>query len=358
MKTKKFLDFDTRDMILTNLGAILIGIVCSGLLLLFLKINPIHAFFVSTVSVFTDSYILAEIFVKSTPLILTGLAFAFTYKANLFNIGAQGQFYSGVMISVAVSLWLGDALGTFFGLGVVFVFCSLMGCLYGGLIGFFKAKKGANEFLVSMMSTYVAVAVMNYLLRVHMRETRGEYPQTDVICETIRLPLIWSNTRLHFGFLLAVLIAILLWILLFKTPFGFRVRAVGSNAPAAIQAGIDSEKMTIFTFAISGMMGALAGFVVVNGAQFMAIQGFYAEVGALGIGIAILANGNPLGVIFAAILFGAIQVVGGEMSMMARTPESFTYLMLGSVTLFVIIAYYVRKRLKLRREKLKMVEVV
>lgn len=358
MRIKIDWNFDTRDMILTNFGAILVGLACSGLLLFFLKINPFHAFFVSIQSVFNDNYMFAEIFVKSTPLILTGLAFAFTYKANLFNIGAQGQFYLGVMTSAAVSLWLGDTMGSFFGLVMVFVFCSLIGCLYGGLIGFFKAKKGANEFLISMMSTYVAAAFMNYLLRTHLRETRGEYPQTDVICEAIRLPLICGNTRLHFGFLLAVLIAILLWILLFKTPFGFRVRAVGSNIPASKQAGINSEKMTIYTFAISGMMGALAGFVVINGSQFMAIQGFYAEVGALGIGIAILANGNPIGVIFAAILFGFIQVVGGEMAMLARTPDSFTYLMLGSVTLFVIIAYYVRKQIKLRREKLKMMEKV
>ncbi|QVK21781.1 ABC transporter permease [Mycoplasmatota bacterium] len=354
----KFSDPDFKDLVVTNVVAIIAGILISGIMLLLIKINPIEAFSVATASVMSDKYTFAEILVKATPLIFTGLAFAFTYKANLFNIGAQGQFYIGTIVAVAISLSIGDVVPGFIGIIVVMALTIVAGAIYGGLIGLVKAKKGANEFLISMMSTYVAIAFMNFLLRTSLRETRGEYPQTDVIPESMRLPIIWGGTRLHLGFILAVLTAVTLWLILFKTPFGFRVRAVGNNASAAVQAGINSSKTTIITFAISGAMGALAGFLVVNGIQYMVIQGYYAEVGALGIGIAILANGNPIGVIFAALLFGGIQVIGIEMTMRAKTPTSFTYLMLGCVTLFVIISYYFRRVMKINRDKKKLVDGV
>lgn len=351
-------DPEVRDMFITNFVAILAGILLSGSLLFFLNINPFDAFGTAVSSVFSSKYTFAEILVKATPLIFTGLAFAFTYKANLYNIGAQGQFYMGAIVAVGISLLLGDLIPGFIGLAVVFGLTLLSGLIYGGLIGLVKAKRGANEFLISMMSTYVAIAFMNYLLRTILREERGEYPQTDVISKAIRLPIIWDGTRLHFGFVIAVFTAILLWVILFKTPFGFRVRAVGSNSTAAVQAGINSDNMTITTFAISGAMGALAGFVVVNGVQFMVIQGYYAGVGALGIGIAILANGNPIAVIFAAMLFGSIEVIGIEMTMRARTPSSFTNIMIGIIILFVIVAYYFRRVMKTKRDKRKLKEEV
>ena len=357
LKTK-FLEPDTKDLITTNFAAIMIGIIISGIMLLFLKINPFEAFGIGISYTFSNAYTISEVLVKATPLIFTGLAFAFTYKANLFNIGAQGQFYMGAIIAVASSLFLQDIVPGIIGIFVVFILSILVGAIYGALIGFVKAKRGANEFLISMMSTYVAIAFMNFLLRTSLRETRGEYPQTDVISKIVRLPIIWSDTRLHLGFIIALLFAVGLWILLFKTPLGFRVRAVGNNKSAANQAGINSDNITIITFAISGAMGALAGFVVVNGVQYMVIQGYYAGVGALGIGIAILANGNPIAVIFAAILFGGIEVMGIQMAMRAKTPSSFTDVMVGLIILFVVIAYFFRKVMKVKRDKKKLLDEV
>ena len=355
---KKFLDPDTKDLITTNFVAILVGVVLSGIMLLFLKINPFEAFGIGISYTFSNAYTISEVLVKATPLIFTGLAFAFTYKANLYNIGAQGQFYMGAIAAIASSLFFQDILPGVLGILLVFFISIFVGAVYGGLIGLVKAKRGANEFLISMMSTYVAIAFMNFLLRTSLRETRGEYPQTDIIDKIIRLPIIWSDTRLHLGFIIAVLFAVGLWVVLFKTPFGFRVRAVGNNKTAANQAGINSDKVTIITFAISGAMGALAGFVVVNGVQYMVIQGYYAGVGALGIGIAILANGNPIGVIFASILFGSIQVMGIQMAMRAKTPTSFTDVMVGLIILFVVIAYFFRKVIKEKRDKKKLLEEV
>ncbi len=330
----------------------------SGLLLLFLGDNPLTAMGTLFGSLFRDSYTFADIFVKATPLMFTALAFAFTFQANLFNIGAQGQFYIGAITAVGCSLFLQDKLPGALTLVITAVLTILFGGLWGGMIGWLKAKFNANEFLVSMMSTYVALALMNYLLRTFLMETKGEYPQTDPLDTAVWLQTIIPGTRLHTGFVLAVLACIGIWVLLYKTPLGFRIRAVGQGKDAAAMAGINYKTLYIVAFFVSGALAAVGGFAEVNGVQHMLVQGFNPDVGAAGIGIAILANGNPIGIIFASILFGALKVGGTIMGQLSGIPSSITELMLGSVMVFVILAYYVREKIEDRREKAKLKKAV
>lgn len=342
-----------RDLIITNLLAVFAGLFLSGMLLLCLKINPLIVFKQAVVTMATDKYTLGDVFLKATPLIFTALAFAFTFKANLFNIGAQGQFYMGAIVAIAVSLKLDGVVPTPVLLVVVCVFTFLAGGAVGGLIGFLKARYRANEFLVSMMSTYVALAVMNYLLRTFLKESKGEYPQTDAISNSGWIPTLIKGTRLHAGFLLAVFTAIAVWVLLYKTPLGYRIRAVGSNASAARMSGINSSRIYVIAFFISGALAGMAGFTEVNGVQHMLIQNFNPDVGSAGLGIAILANANPIGIIFASILFGALNVAGNLMGRMpgVNVPSSIIDLMQGSVMTFVIISYFARTYLERQRKK-------
>lgn len=345
-----------RDMILTNLMAIAAGLLLSGLMLTLLHINPLEAFGYALKTMFSDMYTLAEVFLKATPLIFTALAFAFTYKANLFNIGAQGQFYMGAVVAIAVSLYMDGKVPTVVLLLCVLICSTLAGGLIGGLIGYLKARHGANEFLVSMMSTYVCLAIMNYLLRTFLKESKGEYPQTDAITRAAWLPPFLPGTRLHIGFLLAIFVAVGIWLLLFKTPLGYRIRAVGSNAAAAKLSGIRSDAVCITAFFISGALAGMAGFTEVNGVQHMLIQDFNPAIGASGLGIAILANANPIGVIFASILFGMLNVMGNLMGRMpgVSIPPSVIDLMQGFVMIFVIASYFLRGYWQNRREKLRL----
>lgn len=326
----------------------------SGLLLLFLGANPLVAMGTLFGSLFRDSYTFADIFVKATPLMFTALAFGFTYQTNLYNIGAQGQFYIGSITAVGLSLLLQDRMPGPLALIVVAVATFMLGGLWGGLIGWLKAKFNANEFLVSMMSTYVALNLMNYLLRTVLMETKAEYPQTNPLEEAVWLQNVLPGTRLHIGFVLAVLACIGVWILLYKTPLGFRIRAVGSNKDAAEMAGINYKRLYVAAFFIAGALGAMGGFTEVNGVQHMLVQSFNPDVGAAGIGIAILANGNPIGMIFASILFGALKVGGTIMGQLSGIPSSIIELMLGFVMVFVILSYYVREKLEDRREKARL----
>lgn len=342
----------------TNILAVLAGLAVSGVLLLFLGENPLAAMAILFGSLFRDSYTLADVFVRATPLMFTALAFAFTFQANLFNIGAQGQFYIGSITAVAVSLFLQDTLPGALALTVAAVLVIVTGGLWGGLIGWLKARFNANEFLTSMMSTYVALNIMNYLLRTFLMEAKGEYPQTDPLANSVWLPVLLPGTRLHLGFVLAVLACIGVWVLLYRTPLGFRIRAVGQGKDAAELAGINYQTLYIAAFFISGALAALGGLAEVNGVQHMLVQGFNPDIGAAGIGIAILANGNPIGIIFAATLFGALRVGGAILGQLEGIPSSFTELMLGSVMVFVILAYYVRERLEVRRQKAQLRKAV
>jgi simple sugar transport system permease protein len=340
-----------RDLLLINILAVATGLAASGILLLFLGKNPLSAFFVLFSSVARDRYTFADIFVKATPLIFSGLAFAFTYKANLFNIGAQGQFYIGAIVAASVSLFIGSALPSVVALIIVLLLAILAGGIWGAFIGFAKARFRSNEFLVSMMSTYVALAIMNYLLRTALMEAKGEYPQTDSLANALWLPVFIKGTRLHIGFLLALATAVGMWVLLYQTGLGYRVRVVGNNANAARLAGINADRLYVAVFFIAGALAACAGFTEVNGVQHMLLQGFNPNIGSAGIGIAILANANPIGIIFASILFGALSVGGTIMGQTSGIPSSIIDLMQGFVMVFVILSYFVRNKLEMNREK-------
>ncbi len=344
------------NVLLYNITAVVIGLVISGLLLLFMKVNPLDVCGQALGKIVTDQYNLGEILVKATPLIFTSLAFAFTYNANLFNIGAQGQFTMGAIIAVALSLGLQDSLPTWLLLLLVLLGSFAGGAAVGGLIGGAKAKFHANEFLVSMMSTYVITNFMDYLLRTSLQETKAEYMQTDAISSSAYLPNIIPGTRVHLGFLIAVAAAVAVWILLNKTQLGFQIRAVGKNADASRLGGISSGKIYVISFMIAGGLAGMAGLTEINGVQHMLLRDFNASIGSYGIGIAILANGNPLGCIFASILFGFLNVMGTTMGRLPglNIPASIIELIEGIVMICVIISYAVRYAMDVKKKKAMM----
>lgn len=344
------------NVLLYNITAVVIGLVISGLLLLFMKVNPLDVCGQALGKIVTDQYNLGEILVKATPLISTSLAFAFTYNANLFNIGAQGQFAMGAIIAVALSLGLQDSLPTWLLLLLVLLGSFAGGAAVGGLIGGAKAKFHANEFLVSMMSTYVITNFMDYLLRTSLQETKAEYMQTDAISSSAYLPNIIPGTRVHLGFLIAVAAAVAAWILLNKTQLGFQIRAVGKNADASRLGGISSGKIYVISFMIAGGLAGMAGLTEINGVQHMLLRDFNASIGSYGIGIAILANGNPLGCIFASILFGFLNVMGTTMGRLPglNIPASIIELIEGIVMICVIISYAVRYAMDVKKKKAMM----
>ena len=252
-----------------------------------------------------------------------------------------------------MSLSLADKIPTWLLLIIVGLASFASGALVGALIGLAKAKCNANEFLVSMMSVYVVNAFMDYLLRTVLKETKGEYLQTDPIKKSAYLPKIVDGTRIHLGLVIAIVAAIACYILLYKTPLGFRIRAVGRNPNAARLGGINPARIYVIAFLIAGGLAGLAGLTEINGVQHMLLQNFNSSIGSFGIGIAILANGSPIGCIFASILFGFLNVMGTTMGRLPglKIPASIIDLIEGIVMTCVIISYFVRSWAENRAQK-------
>lgn len=334
--------------------SVLFGLLMSGLMMLLLGYNPLTIYSKMLNYAFRDIYNIADIFAKATPLILTGLAFGFAFRASLFNIGAQGQFYIGAIMAVACALKLGS-LPSCLILVICFIMSLIGGSLWAAFIGYVKARFNANEFLVSMMLTYVAIAIMNFLLGGLLKEVKGEYPQTDVIPKNGWLPSLVPHTRLHWGFVVALLIALVAYIILWRTSLGYKIRMVGFSRDAARYAGINVEKIYVIVFFISGAFAGIAGFTEVNGMQHMLIQGFNPMIGAEGIGIAILGNAHPLGIVISALLFAALKVGGNLVVQTSKIPASIISIMEGFVMLSVILSYFIRDKLIVLRSKKKLV---
>lgn len=341
------------SFILWTLGAIVLGIAACFAFLPLMGVNSFEALQVMLSGTFSDPYSMGNILIKAQPLILTGLAFAFTYKANLYNIGAQGQFYMGCICAVAVSLGLENVLPGWIVLILSMAAAIVGGGLIGLIIGTLKAKLNANEFLTSMMSSYVIMYVMQLLLRTSLQEKKHEYIKTDQLDKSVWLPKILPGTAVTLGIVISVGTAILVWYILYKTTLGYRIRVTGLNAEAARMSGIQPKMQFMKAFAISGAIAGLAGFVEVNGMQHMLLTDFDASVGSYGIGIAIMANANPIGVIFASLLFGVLQVGGTALSHNTDAPASTIDLMLGFVMLFVLMSFYFRKKFEVSRARKK-----
>ena len=331
--------------------AIILGIITSFAFLPLLGVNPVESFGVMLRETFSDTFSMGNILVKTTPLILTSLAFAFTYKANLYNIGAQGQFYVGCICAVAVTLGLQTKIPGVLVMILACVASIIGGGLTGLLIGFLKSKFGANEFLVSMMSTYVVIYVMQLLLRTVLQESKHEYLKTDYIDASAWLPKIIEGTSVSLGIVIAVAAAIFIWFLLYHTSVGYRIRVMGLNQDAAAMSGINPKIQCMIAFFISGAIAGLAGFTEINGMQHMLLTDFESNIGSYGIGIAIMANANPIGIIFAALLFGTLQVGGTALGRNTDAPASVIDVLLGFVMLFVLISFFVRRKLEIRKMK-------
>lgn len=339
------------DFILWTALAIILGLVLSFAFLPMFGVSPIDAVTIMLSEIFSSTYSMGNILVKTAPLILTGLAFAFTYKANLFNIGILGQFYVGCIATAAISLKLLPYLPSIIVIILAAVGAAAAGALVGFLIGYFKARFNANEFLVSMMSTYVFTYMNLWLMRTILQESKGDYIKTDYLDQSVWLPKLIPGTAVSWGIVLAVLTAIFVWFILYKTALGYRIRLTGINKEAAGMAGINPKKQFMIAFAISGAIAGFTGFIEVNGMQHIMLPDFDADIANFGVGIAILSNSHPIGIIFSALLFGFLQVGGTALGHSSDAPSSVIELMQGFVMLFVLMSFYFRRKIELKRLK-------
>ncbi len=332
--------FSTPIQILKSFGrimappsaAVAVALLVGGILLLFAGYSPLKAYAVMWTGAFGSLNNLAETLLKSTPLILIGSGLAVAFRSGIWNIGAEGQLYAGAVAATLAGIVF-TGLPAFLLVPLVLMAGMLSGAIWGGLAGFLKVRFGASEIVTTIMLNFLAIIATSYLVTGPMIEAVGKFPQTAQIADAARLPRILLPTRLHVGFLLSLGVAVATYLLLFKSSRGYALRTVGISPDAARYAGINVGAGLLAAMAISGGVAGLAGAVEVTGLTFRLYQEISPGYGFDGIAVALLANNNPIGVIFTGILFGALRSGSEVMQMNAQVPSVLVSVIQGVVLL-------------------------
>jgi general nucleoside transport system permease protein len=327
----------TAAAIASPLIAVGLTLVVMSILFAFLGKDPLNALMVYFLQPLTDSYSLQEMVVKATPLVMIAIGLALCYLANVWNIGAEGQFVIG---AVAGSYLAVKTQGTDVGawvLPAMLVLGAIGGALYALIPAICRVRFGASEILVSLMLVYVADLVLDYLVRGPWRDPKGyNFPTTAEFDPVATVPSIIEGSRLHIGALVALVVVAAAWTILGRTIKGFEIRVVGAAPKAARFAGFDADRLVLFTFAVSGALAGLAGIIEVAGPIGHLQPGISPGYGFTAIIVAFLGRLNPIGILIAG-LFLALTFIGGEQAQISlKVPLDLTKVFQGILLFFVL----------------------
>ncbi len=334
------------------LAAAGLAFVLGAVVLALLGASPLEAYAALLKGAFGSRNAFAETLVKATPLLLVGLGICVAFRGQVINIGGEGQMIVGALLATALGLAFPDWPGWVM-IPFAMVVAMLGGALWGGIPGVLKAYYNVNEILSTIMMNAIAVQLMNYLLRGPMidpvqAQRASQIPQTAALSLAYRLPR-WVPTRLHLGALIAVVLALAVYFLLWRTGWGYRIRAVGHNPHASRYAGIPVKRYTVLALVLSGAFAGLAGMIQVYGVNYRMITdgsatGFTGGAGFNGIVAALLGQLHPVGTIPASVLFGALLVGANAMQRAVQVPSALVTALNGLVVVFVVSSEYFRRR--------------
>jgi simple sugar transport system permease protein len=298
----------------------------------------------------SPSQFLSISLVRATPLILTGLAVALAFRSGIWNIGAEGQLYAGAIAGAWVGIH-GSGLPPAVVLPAVALAAGVAGCLWALIPTLLKVRMGVGEVITTLLMNFVGIHLAAYTVHGPMQEARGVFPQTDLIAEAARLPRLIPGTRLHAGFILALGLALLIWLVMRFSVYGFQVRAVGASPAAAAVAGrIRTRRVVVVTFLLSGALAGIGGGVEVSGVTYALYENFSPGYGYTAIAVALLAGLHPLGVVATGIFFGALEGGAGAMQREAGIPAVWVNVIEALVILAVLAVDRAVRRLQVGRK--------
>lgn len=304
--------------------------------------DPIYAYQWLLYGAFGSINSIGETLVKATPLLIAGLGLTISFRASMTSIGAEGQIIMGALFATLAGLYLPE-LPAFLMIPIVILAGFIGGGIWGAIPGILKAKLGVSEIINTIMMNYIATYLVGYLLDVPLREPPGYYPQSAQIAETGWLPFILPGTRLHAGILIGIILVILTYLLMFRLPLGYKIRAVGLNPHAARYGGIHVEKNMVIAMILSGGLAGIAGASEIAGVHHRLMNGFSSNYGFDAIAVALLGNLHPIGVFISALFFGALRVGASSMQRGAQVPASVASVIQGLVVVFVLADAFFRK---------------
>ena len=367
--------------VLLPFAAVLAAFLIGAVLLLLQGVNPLEAYQALFVGAFGNKNGLSDTLVKAIPLMLVGLGIAIAFRGGVINIGAEGQLIVGSLLTTFLVVNMGESLPGFLGIIIGLLAGALMGAIWGAIPGYLKAKLGVNEILSTIMMNQIAIQIGFALLRGPMIDPAEvaagtniphsarlariyDMPRFTDLAQSIGLTqsaremglngylgeiygVLVEPSRLHTGLFLAILAAILVYLLLWRTTVGYRIRSVGLNPHASRYAGMTVERTMILSMTLSGLFAGLAGAVEILGLHHRMFEptAVSAGYGFSGIVAALFGKLHPLGIIPSSILFGGLLVGGDKMQRAMQVPQVLITAILGLVVLFVITTdYFVRRR--------------
>ncbi len=325
-------------LIAVSLIAILLAFITVGIGLALIGADPIGAFDQMAAAAVGSPFAWSTTLVKTLPRLLAALGIAIALRAGLWNIGAEGQIYIGAMAATGFALF-GPQLA-FPLLALASLLAGIVaGAAWAFIPGILRADRGISEVITSLMLVYVAIQIVNYVVEGPWLLPGATFPASAPISSDARLPILVPQTLANAGLLVGVGAVIVAWLIMDRSTFGLRLRAVGGNQPAAEASGISVRRIIILAMMASGAFAGLAGAVEVLGTRGRLIEGFSPGYGFEAIAIALLGGLNPFGIAAAAILFGALDAGGaGLQTSGSGVPSAVVQLTAAIAVIYVLVA--------------------
>lgn len=337
-KKKSILDGN----VLYTIIAIIVGFLIGAVFLLIAGISPAAAYGKLINSIFSKPKYLVWTLTYASPLIFTGLSVAFSFRTGVFNIGAEGQFVVGSLAACVIGI-LVDVPAVIH-IPLCILAAAAAGAIWSLLVGLLKVKRGIHEVLSFIMFNWIAFYLSNYVVNLSAVHKSGSEATKDIldsarILYPKQLIDILGCSAANWGFVIAVVAAVIIWVIIEKTTLGYKLRAVGFNGSAASYVGINSDRSVLTALGISGALAGLGGAVQLLGmsgrlSQFAGQEGYGFE----GITVALIGASNPIGCIFAGIFYGAMKYGGSKLSMV-KAPAEVVDIIMGCVILFIAISH-------------------
>jgi ABC-type uncharacterized transport system permease subunit len=342
--------------LLVPIVSIILALVMGGILLLAAGADPIETYAAMFDGAFGTTYARSELLVRAIPLMLTGLAVSIAFRMLFWNIGAEGQLAMGAIATAWVPLFLLKDANLPPGVLLVLmgVTAFLAGALWGLIPAILKAFLNVNEIITTLMLNYIAILMLDFLYTGPWKDPEGYgFPGTasfKEIASLPRLPQDLSFGRVHVGIIIAIVAAVLIWLILVRTKWGYEIRVIGENPEAARYAGISLVRNILLVMVVSGGLAALAGYSQVAGIGHRLQKGITVGDGFTAIIIAWLAKLNPFGVLIVAVLMAALTVGGDQITITMGLPAAMARVLQGAILFFVLGGeIFVRYRLQIVR---------
>lgn len=338
--------------LLTPVVALLVALLVGGVIVALLGKSPMVAFRVYLSDPLTDPWALQEVLLKATPLSLIAVGLVFCFRANRWNIGAEGQMLVGAICGGGVALvFLGQS--GFFILPLMMLAGMAGGMAYATIPAFLRVRYGISEILTSLMLVYVAELLLDYLVRGPWRDPKGfNFPQTPSFSDSALLQPFFEGGRLHAGAILAVLAVIAATIVFRRTLLGFAINALGEAPRAANFAGFSERRVTLLVFAISGAMAGLTGVVEAAGQVGQLRPGFGQGLGFTAIIVAFLGRLSPIGAALSAMVIAVLLIGAESAQVVMKLPFDLTRFFMGLLLICVLAGEALnRYRLVIRQDR-------